>query len=86
MVYSLLILFLLCGSIIPHQFTQEPTEHGTKIVATIDADDANYLYKEFIDVQSDHPDLTINQWHIQDDAMLHFDTSFKEEKKISDVM
>lgn len=49
---------------------------------TIPVPAGSFLYKEYLDVSSDNPDVVLTSWQAEGDAVPQYDPQFKETKKV----
>src|SRR5579872_5316108 len=64
--------------------TRAVDEHTQTITLTIPVPAGSYVYKEYLNLTVDHPEVTLSEWSADRDAATHFDTAFKDNKKVFD--
>jgi len=67
------------------EFTSKKVDENTqKINLNINVNDGDFIYKDYIDISVDHPDIVLSDWHSDDASTKHFSKEFKAIKKIFD--
>ena len=57
-------------------------ETTKKINLTLKLKDGDFIYKDHLNVESDHPDIEISEWKINIQPTNHFSKEFRETKKV----
>lgn len=72
-------------AIVSTAITTTPIDDTTlNIQLTLAVPDNSYLYREYLAVSVDSPDVSISNWTADNEARSHYDTTFKTTKKIFD--
>lgn len=64
-------------------FTIDPIDEQTHSISiTFDIQSPDFLYDEFIAFSADNPAITLSKWRASQQPQSHYDTTFKETKKM----
>ncbi len=80
--FALTIANTLHATVTMH--TQAVDEQTQTITFTVPVPQGSYVYKDYLHVAVDHPGVTLSEWKANTDAATHFDTAFKDNKKVFD--
>lgn len=62
--------------------TKRINQTATELSIEVDLAENDYMYKDYINFSVDHPAITLSSWKSSLDPVNHYDTTFKETKKI----
>ncbi len=62
--------------------TSHPNEQTIEIVADFMFENNDFLYKDYLDFSVDNPTVTLSEWKSSREPVNHYDTKFKNTKKI----